>query len=279
MDLFEAMESKNTSVRQEDISGDQHTFHSLPKEFQAWHNTQYMLEKRVEIDNSTVPDSLLNAYMWKSINDASKYAIPTTLGLIFVVIKLKISPDIWGLLVGMAFYLPWLIYLAYHFLFYAKIKAQTVGPVTIKCAKFTADTFYSTFFAIFGSLTIAFTFVMSIMEDLAELLYKIILTMEAPDDMVSQGVKHYSIKVYNFMVDLVSTTGDDLFSRILSNTYFSVTLVFSMTIATIFIFERQSYTERKEGVEAELKREEIIKGYPIDAALMVLHEWREDNGV
>jgi len=280
MDLFEGMDQKATSVRQEDITGDQHTFHSLPKEFQAWHNTQYMLEKKVDIDESTVPEALLNAYMWKTVYDASKFAIPTVIGIIFSVIKLKLSPNIWGLIVSLSIYIPWLLYLAYHFIFYAKIKAQVVGPVTKKCAKFTADMFYTTFFAILSSLIVAFVFTMSILEDLALLLHNLIMSIDSSgsSDLVMSKLKHYMIVVYNGMIDLLSPP-DTLFAKILANTYFSTALFFIMTLATVFLFERQVYNERKRQVEEEIEKEELSKGYPIDTALIQIHKWREEHGV
>jgi len=279
MDFLEAMDQKPTSVRQEDITGDQHTFHSLPKEFQAWHNTQYMLEKKVDIDESTVPESLLNAYMWKTIYDASKYAIPTVIGIIFAVIKMKLSPNIYGILLSFAIFIPWLMYLSYHFIFYAKIKAQVVGPVTKKCAKYTADMFYSTFFAILGSLIVAFVFTMAILEDLALLLHNMILSMNQHTDSISSSIKHYMIVVYNTMVDLIAPAEGDLFAQVVSNTYFSTGLFTLLTFATIFIFERQVYHDRKKQVEDEIQKEELSKGYPIDSALILIKEWRKEHGV
>jgi len=273
MDFLESVDNKATSVRQEDITGDQHTFHSLPKEFQAWHNTQYMVEKKIDIDESTVPDSLLNAYMWKTIYDASKFAIPTVIGIIFGVIKLKLSPNIWGLIVGLFFYIPWLLYLAYHFIFYAKIKAQVVGPVTEKCAKYTADMFYSTFFSILGSLVIAFVITMSI------LMHNLILAMDSKTDSISQSIRHYMIKVYNTMVDLMTPPEGDLFAQLLFNTYFSTALYTILTVATILLFERQVFHERKKSVEEEIEKEELGRGYPIDSALLLINKWRQENGV
>ena len=279
MDFLEAMDNKPTSVRQEDITGDQHTFHSLPKEFQAWHNTQYMLEKRVDIDESTVPESLLNAYMWKTIYDATKYGIPTVIGIIFAVVKLKLSPNIWGLLIAFAVYIPWLLYLSYHFIFYAKIKAQVVGPVTEKCAKYTADTFYSSFAAILSSLLVAFVFTMAILEDLALLIHNLILSMDTNTDAVSQSVRHHMISLYNTMVDLMTPPENDMFGQILFNTYFSTALFGILTVATILIFERQVYHERKKSVEQEIETEELNRGYPIDTALLLITKWRKENGV
>lgn len=279
MSLFDDRPSEATNVRQEDITGKQHVFHSLPKEFQAWHNIQYMLEKKAEIDDSTVPESLLNAYMWKTISNSSKFAIPTVLGIVFGVISLKLEPNIRGLLLGLIVYIPWLIYTAYHFIFYAKIKAQVVGPVTKKCAQFTADTFYSTFSAIVISLLAVFIFAMSILQNLALLLYKLILSIETHTDSISQFIKHYMIIVYNAMIVLMNPPKHNLFSQILFNTYFATFLYVIITAATIFIFERQIFHERKSRVLEEMKKEELGKGYPIDSALLLITEWRKENGV
>jgi hypothetical protein len=98
-------------------------------------------------------------------------------------------------------------------------------------------------------------------------------------DSVSQSIKHYLIVIYNNMVDLMTPPENDFFGQILFNTYFSTGLFTFITIAVIFLFERQVYRERKLSVEEEMRKEELGKGYPIDAALIQLHNWRKENGV
>jgi hypothetical protein len=277
MDLLDSMdEKKSTSIRQEDISGDQHTFHSLPKEFQAWHNTQYMMEKKMDIDESTIPESLLNAYMWKTIGDAAKYGIWTFIFIVGCIIELKFNPTILGLVFAFMIYVPFLSYLVYHFVFYAKIRAQVVGVVTKNAAQSTTFTFYHTFGAIVGSLLIAFIFVFSILEDIATLFYNLASKIPAGSTGMESWLRSTFVSIYNFFVDIL-TGPDDLIGKLIFNTYFSVILFAAITGAAIFYFEEEVYKKRRQLVDEEMASEELAKGYPADAAMKKIKKWREDN--
>lgn len=280
MDFLESMSeaNKNQSIRQDEISGKQHSFHSLPKEFQAWHNTQYMMEKKIDIDESTVPESLLNGYMWKTISDASKYGIWTFIFIAAFVIKLKFNPTIFGLFTTLLFYAPILGYIVYHFVFYAKIRAQVVGVVTANCAKYTVFTFYHTYAAIVVSLLIAFLFTFSILEDIATLFYNLAASLPSESKGVDSYLRSAFVWIYNFFVDIL-TGPEDIVGKLLFNTYFATLLLATITGVAIFFFEEEVYKERRKLVEEELASEELAKGYPADAAMKRIKTWRDENGV
>lgn len=282
MDLDELLNSKEKSanVRPDEITGHQHAFHSLPKEFQAWHNTQYITEKKTTIDESTVPDSLLNAYMWKSIYDASKFAIPTVIGIFFSVIKLKLSPNFLGILAGLTFYLPWLLYTAYHFFFYAKIKAQVVGPVTKKSAKYTADTYYSTFYGVIISLIVAGLYTFYALKDIAYSLYNFILNMDTKPGLINDLSKDYSIKLYNLLVDLLEKPKNATWSEALMSNIYVTTITYTLfTVLFLFLVERAIYKNRREIVDKEIEQEELQRGFALDTAMLKADKWRKENGV
>ena len=265
------------SIRQDEINGKQHTFHSFPKEFQTWHNTQYMLEKKVPIDESTVPESALNGMMWQAIEDASKFGITTFIAIAFSVIKLKLAPNLFGLLITLLIFFPWLIYSVYHLVFYAKIRAQVVGPVTTNGYSYTSKIYYETYFSIIVSLSIAMLFIFGILDDIALLLRDSILSLN-PEGLFDGYLKTILTSIYNFTVDLLSSP-DDTLGMLLFNEYFSISIFLGMTIGLSYIFELKTFEKRKKTVEREIVNEKNLSGYPIENALRKLHEWREDNGV
>lgn len=278
--LFDRLDKEPTKTRQDEITGKAHSFHSLPKEFQVWHNTQYIMEKKVKMDKSSIPLALLNNYMWKVMGDATFYAILTAMNIVVAVIKIKLAPTFLGFLVSLLIFSPWLIYTAFHFSFYAKIRAQVVGAVTTQSAWYISTMFYQTFAAVSLALVIAFMFVFSILESIAELLKALVRVLEHKvmgTPGITSSVKEAMIWMHNFIADMVNGP-DDLFGKILFNTY-SATMIFTgITALTIFLFERAKYNERKEDVESEIIQEKYDSGYPIERALYTLHKWRKDNG-
>lgn len=268
-------QAKETDVRQEEITGKQYLFHSLPKEFQIMHNIQYIMEKKTQIDSSTVPSGLLNAYMWKAIGDGTKYGIALAMAIAASVIKIKLSPNGLGLFLVFAFYLPLLFWTIYHFYFYSKIRAQVVGRVTQKTYDVTAKMFYETFSAVSSSLIIAFLYIMYILEDIAMWLHHFILSMDSKDSdvfILFIWMKKYFIKLYNLMIDLLTPPPDNLLSNLLFNTYFSTGMMVVITIIFAILFEQSFYKRHRTEVEKELKEEEEMNGYALDVALNKLRE-------
>jgi hypothetical protein len=279
MGFFDDMEKKGTQARPSEITGKQHGFHSYPKEFQAWHNTQYVLEKKVTMDRSTIPTGLLNSYMWKVVGDGSGFGFLTALNIVVAVIILKYNPTIIGFLLASLVFMPWLLYTAYHFVFYAKIRAQIVGPVTEECARYIVNMFYESFGAVTVALIIAFVFMFSFLESIGELTSTIYHVSEGHvliAKAVTEPIRHSLALITNFIADM--TEGPDyLLGQILFNTYFSTALFTGITAYTVVMFEKREYAKRRAEVDAEIMHETFNSGYPIEKALFVLHKWRKEN--
>ena len=270
-------ESSGQNIKQDEINGQQHTFHSYPKEFQAWHNTQFMLEKKAPIDISTISESALNGMMWQAISDGTKFGLTSFIAIAFAIIKLKLAPNLFGLTISFLVFFPWLIYSVYHFVFYAKIRAQVVGPVTKSAFEYTARIFYETYFSIVISMTIALLFIFGILDDIALLLRDTIVGLE-PGNVFDGYLKSALTSIYNFSVDLL-TGPEDLLGMFLFNTYFLVFLFLGMMLGLTYLFEKRMFEKREEIVEIELVNEKNLTGYPIENALRKLHAWRKENGV
>ena len=275
MQFFKDMDNKKKSakIRQNEITGEQFYYHSLPKEFQIWHNGYYMSEKKTEIDNAVVADALLNGYMWMTIFDATKFAIPTIFLIIGIALKLRLSPDFFGLSLALIAFFPWIFFLAYHFIFYTKIRAQVVGPVTQKCSTYTAETFRRTFYAIFFSGIVAFLVVFSFLEEIALLVKQIIefiiIHATSPvEKFLAQGLTYF----YNLLVDIVNKQPTTTFEMIVTNVYISTALMSFVTLLAIYLFEKEEYKKRRTEVLKEVEDEESQTGYVADGALKILRD-------
>lgn len=271
------------SMKASEITGDRFPFHSLPKEFQDWHTTYFIMEQRAPLDSSVVSKAVLNGYMWKVIYDGTFYGVITAMFIIFSLIKLKLSPNIWGLLVSVAIYLPWMIYLIYHFKFYAFIHAQVVGPVTESGKFHTVDFFNATFGMVAGSLLVAASVVIAFLTDLADLLAKLVNEIDGKDHSSSFGAigddttRSILVSVHNFIAQVLDGP-DDLFGKILFNENIMGILFSAATMAGIVYFYKLWKAMHRETLEKDIKIAKIQSGYPIEAALDCLWEWREKHG-
>lgn len=282
-DLFEDDNGskKGQSMKASEITGERFLFHSLPKEFQDWHTTYFILEQRGELDSNVVSKAVLNGYMWQTIADATFYAIITSLALIASIIKLKLSPDLFGFFITLFLYLPWLFYTIYHFSFYAYIRAQVVGPVTEAGKQNTSITFYTTFIAIVSSVVLAFLVFLSFLKDIAELLATIVVKTNQDyhiTETINFSGSEYIVSIHNFIVDLLNGP-EDLLGSLLFNEWFSAFILVGLTFSTIYFFERELFTNHKSKMEIEIKKSKTASGYPIESALDCLWTWRKENGV
>lgn len=283
-DFFDDMnnsESKGQSMKASEITGERFLFHSLPKEFQDLHTNDFILEQRGELDANKTSKAVLNGYMWQTISDASLYGVVTSIGLIFAIIKLKLAPDLFGFFITLLIYLPWLFYTIYHFTFYALIRAQVVGPVTEAIKKNTTDTFYTTFGAIVGSVTLAFLVFLSFLKDIAELLATMAVKLNDSyhiSGMININIKQYLVIAHNFIADLLNGP-ENVLGQALFNEWISAFLFLGLTASTIYFFEKEAYEKHKEKMELEIKKAKTASGYPIESALECLWQWRKDNGV
>jgi len=271
---------KAQKMRTDEISGDRYQFHSLPKEFQDWHNIFYQLEiADPNINTSAITKANLNAYMWLSIADATYYGMAMTFALLFSVIKLKIAFSLAGFLVSMLFFAPVLLYVGYHFVFYAVIRAQIVGALTSASSQSTTMTFYTTFYGILVSITAAFLFMVLFARDMLVFVALWIKSINGPTDIPLDGYSGYGLDslifIHNIIVQLIGSSEDPFYNNI-----FFITIVFlSITVGIVFLIENRAYKQHKEEVDQEVYTNRKRQGYPIQHAQRLISEWREKHGI
>jgi len=62
----------------------------------------------------------------------------------------------------------------YHFIFYGKIRAQAIGPVTRAGYEATSKTFYNTVAAVIIGFSVIFGYTLKNLEDIAQWLFEVI---------------------------------------------------------------------------------------------------------
>ena len=277
MDDMTIDKDKGQQVKSNEITGDRFQFHSLPKEFQDWHNNYYILEKQGAIDINSVSKAILNGYMWKTVTDGTSYGIATAIAAISAVIKWKLTGGLGGFLFSAMFFYPFLLFVAYHFIFYAIIRAQVIGPVTKNSANVSAYTFYTTFSGVFLSLIIAFVFFISIAKDIALLIFMLLKQIHFSGDNYSgykESIENFFIWLHNFIVEVFISTGP-----ISESIYFYTFIIATTSILLIFLFERRTFLDKNKEIESEVEKTKLEQGYPIEAAQKIMTEWREENGI
>jgi len=282
-DLFEeAMDNtkkENVQMKSGEITGDQHLFHSLPKEFQAWHAVQYMLEKEGELDINSVPKSQLNANLWKTLFNATTYAIASFLLILHVILVERIIHNSFVTFIDIVSFFGISIYIAYQFYFYGIIRAQIIGPITENIYNNTSKAFYHTYSMTLGALLIMFVFILSFNESLLKLLFKLIVVTQLKYqnlDMpyLTELLFTYAIKIHNFIVVLVYQS-----KGYLDNIY---AMTFGLTItlgALIYFIERLGYRSTREEIIYEISKDKLNKKYPIEKSQQVITAWRKSHGM
>lgn len=277
-DIFAEGDKKGQSMKASEITGERFLFHSLPKEFQDWHTTYFILEQRGELDANVVSKAVLNGYMWQVISDGALYGITTAFALIAFIVHAKMEPSFFGFIIALIVYSPWLFYTIYHFRFYALIRAQEVGAVTREGIKNTSIMFYQTFTAILVSIVIAFISIITFLDSITELLASLATDLKNANDSVSVSARETFIFLHNSLSTVLQQpTG--FFERIMFNEWFCGLLGLGITLSTIYFFEKESYEKHKEKMDIEIKKSKTASGYPIESALDCLWKWRKDNGV
>jgi len=262
-------------IKSNEITGDRYPIHSLPKEFQDWHNNYYIMEKQGDIDKNVVSTANLNGYMWLALGDGSKYGMAIFFITISAIIKIKLLGSFFLVLF---LYMPILIYICYHFIFYAMIRAQIVGIVTKASANVTTFTFYTTFFGIYFSLMCVFVFILAISKDLSMFLFMTIKGINDnidPSDSIMLFVENKLIFIHNILVEVSAINGVSL----MDNTYFITLLFFLLSVLSVYIFESRSYKSRKLDIEKEIAKTKLEQGFPIETAQSLMTDWRKRNGM
>lgn len=270
------------SLKASEITGDRFLFHSLPKEFQDWHTTYFIMEQRMVIDSNIVSKAVLNGYMWKVLFDATAYAISLCIIIILSVLKLKFSPNIAGLGITLLIYIPLFAYIVYHIKFYSLIKAQAIGEVTTNAKKNISDVYFSSFYAVSFSLIVAFLFVMAFLDDIALLFAELVMEIDQKDLTASSHylsfLRDWLVSTHNLIADLLNGP-ENGYGTILFNHYIMTSLFLGVSYIIILYSDKYWYSEHKIEVDKEILKAKAQMGYPIEAALECLWNWREKHGV
>jgi len=275
LDDIIASNDDGQKVKTNEITGKRYQFHSLPKEFQDLHNLYYILEKQGNIDRSAVAKANLNAYFWMSLFDATKYAIFLFGFTVFAILKWSLSNSLTGFIIAMLTYIPVVIFVGYHFIFYMLIKAQVIGPVTKNLAKSTADTFVNMFFSVYLALLVAFLFFIYFLNNLLVIFFYLIVKiykyvyLHNDFDSIQGIILKYMIIFHNILANI--TNGKD----IVHNIYVYSFIIFIITLLIIGSIAGKYYKDHREEVLKELKREQLKQGYPIEVAQNIITEWRK----
>lgn len=280
-DIFEDMQyesDKGQKVKSNEITGDRFQFHSLPKEFQDWHNNYYIIEKNGNIDVNSISKAILNGYMWETISDGSIYAISMFFIILSAALKLALTFSVPSVIITLLLFIPLLIYVAYHFKFYANIRAQIIGPVTQASANVTSFTFYSTFGAVLSSLVIAALFMIYFAQSILQGLFSVIIQFNLSNgqDMgkVDATIMDFLIWFHNIIVDLIYNNGPWY-----SNPYFLIVFFSLLSVITIVFFEVKEYQLHRDTIVNSVEEFENEAGYPIEVAKKIMDRWREENGI
>lgn len=270
-DMFDSGD-KGQTVKSNEITGERFPFHSLPKEFQDWHNVYYILEKQSPLDKNSVSKAIYNGYMWKTIMDGTLYATLMVITIIGFAIKVKIEFNILWLLVSLLISAISLSWIAYHFIFYAMIRSQVVGDVTRSSAKYTTFTFYNTFFGITVAMVVMFLFCIYFLQSILPLFFELVANVyyKYPETYgIMQNVKDALIFIHNILSDMISTNGS-----LFNNIYFITIVATIVSFFVIFIVERKVYTKRKKEIDFEVEKTKQEQGYAIETAQRIMKQFR-----
>ena len=277
-DIFEDAEREQRSqkIKSNEITGERYAFHSLPKELQDMSNVYYIQEKEGQgsIDKNAISKANLNGYMWMCIADGTSYGLYATIVAVSGIIKWKLSGGFLGFLLSAIIYIPILFFIAYHFIYYAIIRSQVVGPITQSVANFTSYTFYMTFFSVFLAMMTVFVFVASMIKDILLLLFQTIASLSST---VLPG--SYQSKFVDMLIWLHNKLAEIFISSdyTWNNIYFLTFITVAFSCWFIYMFESKAYKPNKIDIEQEYTNTGLRLGYPIEAAQKLFKGWREKN--
>ena len=282
-DLLEDMsnnnEKENVQMKSGEITGDQHLFHSLPKEFQTWHTTYYILEKEGDLDSNAIAKAQLNAYLWKIILNATKYAIFSFFLIMHVVFVERIFNNPLITALDLTLFMTAAIYIGYQFYFFGIIRAQVIGHLTETMSKFTSIKYYQTYFSTLIALIIMVLFTLSFSADLLKLIFHLIVitSMEYSGEKMpffTEVFFTFGIYLHNLIVLLIYQS-----DSILNNVYVMITGLTAILILIIIIIERIGFKGSRKEIIFEMARDILNKKYPIEKAQMVITAWRKKHGM
>lgn len=277
LDDMDRRENDSQKIKSNEITGKRYPFHSLPKELQDMGNVYYVQEKEAQgtVDKNIISKSNLNGYMWMCIKDGTKYGMLMTLVALSFIIKWKLAPNLIGFLVGMLFFAPITVYIAYHLVYYAIIRAQVIGPVTKAIANFTTYTYYMTFFGVFISTMIMFLFTIMMIKEILLLIFTLITHVYVTLEPGGYGQKALDclIWLHNKLVEIAYSDG-----TLFNNIYTLSFLTIGGSIAFFYFFENSNYKIHRVDIEREYEATKINLGYPIEGSQKMIKIWRDSVG-
>jgi len=277
-DMSEDHSKENVQMKTGEITGDQHLFHSLPKEFQQWHTTNYLIEKEGQVDTNLITKSLLNAYAWKVILNATGYAISTFILIVVTLFSEKFFESVPITILHSFFFLGSAIYIAYQFYFFGVIRAQVIGPLTEKTANVTSFLYYQTYFATFISLIIMLLFIFLFGEDILELIFTILATVKYSSgghmDMVTSFFFNFGVQFHNIFSRILYSESSYFY-----NIYFLTILYTFIIVIFIYVVEKMGYNNQRHEIIESMSDFKLNSGYPIEKSQMVIKTWREKHGM
>lgn len=282
-DLFEDIANdsdhkQNVQMKSGEITGDQHLFHSLPKEFQQWHSVHYILEKEGDLDTNTIAKAQLNAYSWKIIFNATGYALSAFFLIISTVLIEKLVNNSIFTMLDMIFFFVSAIYIAYQFEFFGMIRAQVIGQLTERSSKATSILYYNTFFSTLIALLLTFIFLLIFSESILELIFTIIVdtNLQYGQDMPKtvEFFYNFGINFHNSIVTILFNNGP------IYNNVFILTLGLTLFLFfSIFMVERKAFNRTRQEIIHNVSDHTLESGYPIEKSQKVITTWRSKHGM
>jgi len=281
-DLLEEMtdsrDKENVQMKSGEITGDVHMFHSLPKEFQLWHTTYYILEKVGNLDINTIPKAQLNAYMWKIVMNASFYGIATFMLIFHVILVERFIDNALITFLDFMFFGAGAIYIAYQFSFFGVIRAQIIGPLTELAAENTSFMYYKTFAGVLFSVLIMVIFTLLVGESILELIFRllVITSVKYGNNMphITEILFQIGINIHNFIVVLIYQH-----KGFIDNVYFMLIALTSIQTIAILIVEYLFYKKTRKEIVYEISKDNLEKKYPIEKSQQVITAWRSKHNV
>lgn len=275
-DIFtegEQTKKENVRMKSGEITGDQHLFHSLPKEFQTWHTVHYMLEREGDVDSNTIANATLNAYMWKTLFDGTSYGL---MGILLVISTISIERLLMTIDSSILSSIHWIyflgisIYMAYHFVFYGMIRAQVIGKLTEQAAKNTSIMFYQTSSAVFVSLIIAFLFTVSIGEDVQRIIFL---------SIIHYGESGFGTSILVIIHNIINWFIYFKEDSLISNIYIWTVLFSAILVFFCWFVERHAYKKIRSEVIDAMSKAALEAKFPIEKSQSVMKAWRKKHGV
>jgi len=278
-DIAEDNKKENVQMKSGEITGDQHLFHSLPKEFQTWHTTYYILEKEGDLDANAISKAQLNAYLWKTVFNATGYALVSFFLIMHVVFVERFFHNTLITILDLSVFIGAAIYIAYQFYFFGIIRAQIIGHLTEVMAKNTSFAYYQTYFGTLFALIIMVLFTLSVNENILELIFRMLVATEinyagVEKPFIVEYFFTFGIYFHNIIVTLVYN-----YDSWYDNIYVMIIGLTTLLSLIIFFIERMGYNKTREEIIYEISKDRLNKKFPIEKSQMVITSWRKKHGM